>query len=150
MMAMLLLIMTRQIYSTLTLVPSSVRTLLNYLHDLTHPSHPPNHIENIKNNSEEVFVTLAGLDPNKAVGIDNINAKILKHRASVLVQPYTSSIPTELDSPVTSARLENPHNYTSLQVQKQKCSQQLPSYLPFVYCIQSVITKLFLTKSSIS
>ena len=36
---------------------------------------------------EEVFEALTSLNPNKAMGIHNINPKILKHCASVLVQP---------------------------------------------------------------
>ena len=84
---MLLLIMTRQIYSINTYFRSVFSKDSSELSDHTHLSHSPNHIENIEISKEEVFVTLAGLDPNKAMGIDNINAKVSKHCALVLVQP---------------------------------------------------------------
>ena len=49
--------------------------------------HSTNCIENINISEDEVFEALTGLDPNKAMGIDNINPKILKYCASALVQP---------------------------------------------------------------
>ena len=40
-----------------------------------------NYIENINISEEEVFEALTGQDPNKAMGIDSINPKVLKYCA---------------------------------------------------------------------
>ena len=114
------------------LVPSSVRTSLNY--PITSSiSHPPKFLK-------KKYLKLYRSGSKQSNGNRQHQPKDLIILCFILSQTYTSSVPTELDSPITSTRLENQHYFTSLQVWKQKCSQQLPSYLPY---IQSVRTNYF-------
>jgi len=79
--------------------------------------HSSNYMENVNISKEEVCEASIGLDSNKAMGIDNINPKILKYCALALVLLIYHLFSLTL----VFHKIGKCYHYSSSQVQKKKC-----------------------------